>query len=378
MKKVIFSFILMLSCMMTYAQTTVEGSKPLDNTTVSVYGGGMGWLQPAVVNEEKFLDGVRPSFGIALGKWFTPAVGLEVFYENSFGSLPYNTEVDRHTVLDFMNIGLNAQVNLNNIFHHYKGHADLVEVVPFAGLGWGHGWTTQGGSNLYAPQNDDHYTDFLTANTGVKINFNLGQKQAWQINVIPSIHYMLAGEYLPVQFNKDKAYVALQAGVTYKFGHKNSKGERVHNFALGYNQAQYDTLLDELNQLRAQEPTTITKVVEKVVEKTVEVEKVVYVNPDPRFPQKVAVVDATSVSVLDALAEEMKANDAEYQITGYASVEGDEAYNQALSEKRAEAVADYLKSKGVSADRLHVTGAGETDQFGDNYDANRRVVVTKL
>jgi outer membrane protein OmpA-like peptidoglycan-associated protein len=46
-------------------------------------------------------------------------------------------------------------------------------------------------------------------------------------------------------------------------------------------------------------------------------------------------------------------------IEGYASPEGRPAYYQALSERRARAVRDYLTARGVAASRLTITAYGE-------------------
>ncbi|NPA72490.1 MAG: OmpA family protein [Gammaproteobacteria bacterium] len=72
--------------------------------------------------------------------------------------------------------------------------------------------------------------------------------------------------------------------------------------------------------------------------------------------------------------------DSKVAITGHTDSLGSEAYNKALSEKRAQDVADYLAGKGVSADRMIVSGAGETAPIADNATKagraeNRRVEV---
>jgi outer membrane protein OmpA-like peptidoglycan-associated protein len=82
--------------------------------------------------------------------------------------------------------------------------------------------------------------------------------------------------------------------------------------------------------------------------------------------------------LLDLVADEMNANkDKNYTIAGYADKQtGSEAYNQKLSEKRAQAVADYLVGKGVAADRLDVKGYGASEQpFSGNIENNRVVVI---
>ncbi|PWI32143.1 hypothetical protein DI392_17430 [Vibrio albus] len=72
---------------------------------------------------------------------------------------------------------------------------------------------------------------------------------------------------------------------------------------------------------------------------------------------------------------------AEAEIVGHTDSRGSEAYNQTLSEKRAQAVADYLIQNGIEASRLTVSGAGESLPKVSNDTAegrmqNRRVEVT--
>jgi len=49
------------------------------------------------------------------------------------------------------------------------------------------------------------------------------------------------------------------------------------------------------------------------------------------------------------------------QVTGYTDRIGATKYNQKLSERRAEAVKDYLVSKGIAADRITAVGKGKAD-----------------
>ena len=47
------------------------------------------------------------------------------------------------------------------------------------------------------------------------------------------------------------------------------------------------------------------------------------------------------------------------QIEGYTSPEGSPEYNKALGQRRAQAVRDYLTSRGISPARLTITSYGE-------------------
>jgi OOP family OmpA-OmpF porin len=70
------------------------------------------------------------------------------------------------------------------------------------------------------------------------------------------------------------------------------------------------------------------------------------------------------------------------KIEGHTDSTGPEAYNQKLSERRAQAVADYILANAhrISADDLEVMGMGESDPVASNDTRdgraqNRRVVV---
>jgi outer membrane protein OmpA-like peptidoglycan-associated protein len=67
-------------------------------------------------------------------------------------------------------------------------------------------------------------------------------------------------------------------------------------------------------------------------------------------------------------------------IEGYTDSRGSSSTNQALSEKRAQAVADYLTSQGVPADRIRAVGKGASSPIASNASAsgrsqNRRVEI---
>lgn len=67
-------------------------------------------------------------------------------------------------------------------------------------------------------------------------------------------------------------------------------------------------------------------------------------------------------------------------VLGHTDSDGADAYNQALSERRARSVADYLVSKGVQSARIATRGYGETQPIASNATAegkasNRRVEI---
>lgn len=65
---------------------------------------------------------------------------------------------------------------------------------------------------------------------------------------------------------------------------------------------------------------------------------------------------------------------------GHTDSVGSDRYNQALSQRRAEAVKAYLVQKGIDPARLYTEGKGETMPVADNRSAagrarNRRVTI---
>ena len=60
-------------------------------------------------------------------------------------------------------------------------------------------------------------------------------------------------------------------------------------------------------------------------------------------------------------------------IVGHTDASGDETYNEALSLKRAESVADYLVSKGVETDALRVIGRGSKEPLVSNETREGRI-----
>ena len=91
------------------------------------------------------------------------------------------------------------------------------------------------------------------------------------------------------------------------------------------------------------------------------------------------VIRTKSFSILDKVVKVMNENP-EYnlEINGHTDSQGNDAYNQTLSDKRAAAVKKYLTDKGIDAARLTSSGFGESKPVADNATAagrakNRRV-----
>ena len=84
---------------------------------------------------------------------------------------------------------------------------------------------------------------------------------------------------------------------------------------------------------------------------------------------------------LDNLTSNLSSfGDSRLLFVGHTDSVGTAAYNQALSERRARAIAEYLVSRGVGTSRIEATGRGESEPIAANdtepgRQENRRVEV---
>lgn len=102
------------------------------------------------------------------------------------------------------------------------------------------------------------------------------------------------------------------------------------------------------------------------------------------FDQAKAEIKETSKPELDKVLAFLKANtDAEIELSGHTSSEGDAAFNRSLSYKRVKACRDYIVSKGIDPGRILVYGYGPdrpvvSNDTESNRAKNRRVEMRLL
>ncbi|MDP2971222.1 MAG: OmpA family protein, partial [Deltaproteobacteria bacterium] len=137
-------------------------------------------------------------------------------------------------------------------------------------------------------------------------------------------------------------------------------------------------------------PPPKPRVEEKVIilasEPKVEEKVIILAFEDAHFDFDKATLTKEAQVILKRNIQVLKANPkAKVRIAGYTSASGTESYNQRLSERRANAVKEYLTKEGVIApDRLSTIGYGETrpamyeaapkDLYSEAAKANMRVL----
>ena len=349
MKKLFLLFAVAMMTVSASAQVTVEGSKFTDNWSIGIQGG-----VATKTNNNRWLHNLNANAGLRIGKEITPVFGLVAEGNVYFGDRAMDLGTINYTFAKSLNVNLLGKVNLSNLFGGYKGEPRLFEVSALFGYGWLHGFGAYehfGGEFLTMFTADGFYEDFrqgvditgsalnkLTSKAAIDFTFNLGAQKEWQIFVQPSINFYDLNDF---KYNINTSFVQLNAGVVYKF--KNSNG--THNFKIAQlrDQAEIDALNAQINELRNRKPEVITKEVIKEVQvgKEVRVEDLVFVT----FAQGKYNLTNEAKAALDKVKE-----GAHVQVVGTCSPEGSKELNDRLSQNRANAVADYLKGRGVIVD----------------------------
>ncbi len=102
---------------------------------------------------------------------------------------------------------------------------------------------------------------------------------------------------------------------------------------------------------------------------------------DMLFKTGESTLKAEAMLKLDKVVESLRGQERTIVVEGHTDNQGGAgAYNQTLSEKRANAVRDYLVSKGIPQDLIRAVGYGPTKGIADNNSpegraANRRVEI---
>ena len=102
---------------------------------------------------------------------------------------------------------------------------------------------------------------------------------------------------------------------------------------------------------------------------------------DVLFDFDKSTIKPEAAKILDRLVAFMNENkDKKVNLSGHTDSIGTAAYNQKLSERRANSVKAYIVKKGVDASRISAQGFGETKPIADNKTRegrakNRRVEI---
>lgn len=337
MKKFILMMTLIFSVFVS-ANAQYKSSNLLDNVRVGVQAGA---TTPLDFNS---VFPVNPTATLFIEKGITPVLSARLEGTALFGAYNYGKYGPKplnisNTFVKGVNVGLDGVVNLGNLVKGYTGTPRVFEVSTVAGLGWMHAYNHNGAHNGY---------NFMTAKTAVDLALNLGAKKAVQVYVEPAVNWLLTDDEGVLKgFDSRRAQLGLNVGLVYKF--KTSNG--THNFAIvrPYDEVEVAELRGRINEL------------EKLLkEKPAVVEVKTPGKVSPVTPYLI-MFDKGSANLTEASKKAllMLSKDKSLSVSGYASKDtGTDDFNQNLSERRAHAVAEFLKANGYTVNE--VAGRGYT------------------
>lgn len=287
---------------------------------------------------------------VAIGKWFTPGLGLRTKV-NGFWGRTVSGDDAKANASKYWQANEQVLFNLSNMICGYN--PDRVwNFIPYIGGGIGRNMSY----NSYA----------MGLQAGLLNEFRLSRKVALNLDLSWGMHepdfdgntVANASSRSPKSKDRD---LNLEIGLTYNLGKATWNKVPDVDAINALHQSQLDALNAQLADANA-ENDRLNDLIKnhKCPEATaaVTVKEVASIPVSVFFNiNKSKIASRKDLQNVKAMTEANK--DAKFVVTGYAdSRTGSAAYNQALSQKRAETVANELVKMGVSRDNIEIVAKG--------------------
>lgn len=327
----------------------------------------------------KFFDRIAPALDIAVGKWFTPGIGVRLMYsglsvkgatqKEGHGEFPtHSTGVDvpgkggdgywlMKQKFDFYNLHLDALFNMSNILCGYN-EKRVYNCTPYIGLGWARVWES--------PQS-------------MEVSANVGILNSFRLNDALNLNLDIRGAYVSDRFDGElggrwgEGVWSATVGLTYRFKQR-GWGRSKTIVRTRDRRRELKEMQDKLNDMQAQlaqrKRDSVT-----VVRTLAAANFVIF---------KIDTWDLTNEArvQLGLFAETIKKADPNvvYVITGYADKgTGSVERNVILSKNRARVVYECLVNEfGVPKKQLRVDHKGGVDNMFYNDPRLSRAVITRV
>ncbi|WP_337387001.1 OmpA family protein [Prevotella sp.] len=303
-----------------------------------------------------------PGFSVAVGKWFTPGLGLRTKFQGLWGRQVYDDV--KHT-RHMWTLNENVLFNLSNMLCGYN--PDRVwNFVPFLGGGINRNCC----DNCYAMNLSFGVLNTFRVSKKVGINFELGWNYAEE-----DFDGISEGKGNRIWEGKDNRLYA-ELGLTFNLGKATWEKTPDVEAIKALSQSQIDALNAQLNDANAENARLKSLLAEKKDEAPAAVKNYSNAPMSVFFNiNKSTVASRKDLVNVKGLADFAKENNTNLVVTGYAdSATGSAAYNQKLSERRAETVANELVKMGVSRDQITTEGKGGVKDLSP-VSYNRRATV---
>lgn len=303
-----------------------------------------------------------PGFSVAIGKWFTPGLGLRTKFSGVWG----RTVVDENKHSNHIwTLNENVLFNLSNMLYGYNPNR-VWNFVPFVGAGINRNCC----ADRYAMNLSAGILNTFRVSKHVGIHFELGWNYAEEdLDAVKP-----DGKGGRIWEGKDNKLYA-ELGLTFNLGKASWDKTPDVDAIKALSQAQIDALNAQLNDANA-ENARLKNLLAQKKDATAAVKEYVGTPVSVFFNINKSVIASKKDLVnVKNMAEYAKENNANLLVTGYAdSATGKPAYNQKLSEKRAETVANELVKMGVSRDQITTEAKGGVKDLSP-ISYNRRATV---
>ena len=326
------------------------------------------------------LKGFRNNLGfsVAVGKWFTPGLGLRTKFNGLWGRTVISDDKKTNASKYWT---LNEQVlfNLSNMILGYNENR-LWDLIPYASVGLHRNMSY----NRYSAAmgvgilNEFKINNKFAINLDVNYIFYQGKGDGWT-RMLPGAHTYGSRTFKGIVANHDRS-LNVEVGITYNLGKatwsKTPDVEAIKALSQGQIDALNAQLADanaenaRLNNLIKNHKCPEAKGETKVVEKVISTPVSVFFNIG-----KSKIASQKDLVAVKTIAEAAKANNAKILVKGYAdSKTGNANLNQKLSQKRAEAVVAELVKYGVDRANIETEAEGGVNDLSP-ISFNRRATV---
>lgn len=303
----------------------------------------------------------NPQASVAIGKWFTPGLGLRTKVSGIWGKANGDS-------FKYWNAQEQVLFNLSNMLCGYNPKR-VYNCIPFAGAGFARNMS----SDMYAAGMSIGLLNEFNINKRVAINLELGWNRLE--NDFYSEGHANNG---PRGWDSHDNYLYAELGLTLNIGKTGWSKVPDVDAIKALSQSQIDALNAQLADSKAENDRLKAMLNDKPKEVVIpESIKQFITTPVSVFFNcgKTDVANPKDLVNVEALAKFAKTNNAKIMVTGFAdSATGTPQINQKLSVKRAEIVKGELIKMGVNADNISTQAHGGVETLSP-ISFNRRATV---
>lgn len=303
----------------------------------------------------------NPQASVAIGKWFTPGLGLRTKVSGIWGKANGDS-------FKYWNAQEQVLFNLSNMFCGYNPKR-VYNCIPFAGAGFARNMS----SDMYAMGMSIGLLNEFNINKRVAINLELGWNRLE--NDFYSEGHANNG---PRGWDSHDNYLYAELGLTLNIGKTGWAKVPDVDAIKALSQSQIDALNAQLADSKSENDRLKAMLNEKPKEIAMpESIKQFITTPVSVFFNigKTDVANPKDLVNVEALAKYAKTNNSKIMVTGFAdSATGTPQINQKLSVKRAEIVKGELIKMGVPADNISTQAHGGVETLSP-ISFNRRATV---